>query len=139
MKPVWNLHVCLVLYWNLYETCMYCLVLYWNLYETCMYCLVLSDTWFFQALIWWPWFCLPYKRGVLYPQTVPAQILSLAITTLTRPASQAERYTPIPNSPNLQIVTRRILVFLDVFPSQLITIPWTIHEESQQLLWTIKQ
>ena len=48
-------------------------------------------------------------------------------------------FTPIPNSRNLQFVTRRILVFPDVLPSELITIPWTIHEESQQLLWTIKQ
>ena len=32
-------------------------------------------------------------------------------------------FTPIPNSPNLQFVTRRILVFPDVLPSELITIP----------------
>ena len=32
-------------------------------------------------------------------------------------------FTPIPNSRNLQFVTRRILVFPDVLPSELITVP----------------
>ena len=78
---------------------MYCLSLY---IETCMepVCLVFKPVWNLEVLsclvlsCLTPDFCLAlicldfvylYKRGVLYAQTVLAQILSFAIIPLTRP------------------------------------------------------
>ena len=78
---------------------MYCLSLY---IETCMepVCLVFKPVWNLEVLsclvlsCLTPDFCLAlicldfvylYKRGVLYAQTVLAQILSFAIISLTRP------------------------------------------------------
>ena len=68
LKPVWNL------YGNLYGTCMYCLVLSCLTPDTCL------------ALDF-------VKRGLLYAQTVLAQILSLhGHHSADSPASRAERY-----------------------------------------------
>ena len=78
---------------------MYCLSLY---IETCMepVCLVFKPVWNLEVLsclvlsCLTPDFCLAlicldfvylYKRGVLYAQTVLAQILSFAIIPLTHP------------------------------------------------------
>ena len=101
MKEQWTCMCCLSLYgtcmepvWNLYGTCMWNLYgnLYWNLYLKPVWnlyvlsCLVLSClTPDFCLPLILPWFCVPYKRGVLYAQTVLAQILSFAIIPLTSP------------------------------------------------------
>ena len=71
LKPVWNLYV---LYSNLYETWKYlsCLVLSCLTPDFCLALICLD-------------FVYLYKRGVLYAQTVLAQILSFVIIPLTRP------------------------------------------------------